>query len=83
MEFLKQATYKAYVLAKLSKNFSNQHTDFLKFYFTENSSEIRKGLEHRFQATFFIGFFDKKLSFLILYKPTKFHYQPDCVYFLS
>ena len=52
INFLKQATYKIYVLGKLSK-----------FVQVEDSLKIEKDLEHRFWTTFLIKFFDKKFSF--------------------
>ena len=63
-----------YVLAKLSK--------FVKISTLASSdSLLQKTLENltrpgtSFQATFFIAFFEKKISYVILHKLVKFHYQ--------
>ena len=39
------------------------------------SPGVQKGLGTSFQVTFFIKYFDKKFSFVILHKLVKFHYQ--------
>ena len=65
MKFLNVATFIRYVLAKLSK-FVQISAHIL---LTEDSATS-------FQATFFIKFFDKKFSFLILLLPD-FDYFPS------
>ena len=52
MKFLKQATYIRYVIAKLL-NFVPTACRPLRFLFTEDSLEIKKGLELIFRAYFF------------------------------
>ena len=69
MKFLKQATLFDYALAKTIKICPNQHTDLLRCLFTGDSLKMTS-----FQATFFIDFFDKNFSFVILHKLAKFHH---------
>ena len=47
----------------------------LQILFYRGFFENRKGLGTSFQATFFIDFFDKKISFVMLHKLAKFHHQ--------
>ena len=54
---------------------SNQHTDVLRFLFTEDSMKIRKDMKANFQATIFIELFHKKFWFVILHQLATFHYQ--------
>ena len=68
MKFLKQATFTRFVLAKLSK--FAQIADLFRFLFTEDLLKIKKD-----QATFFMEFFHKNFSLVILHKLVKFHYQ--------
>ena len=74
MIFFKQAIYVRYVIAKLSR--------FVQISLqTSSDSVLHRILENwkepgtNFQATFFIEFFDKKFSFIMLHKLVKFHYQ--------
>ena len=53
----------------------SKSTDLLRFLIAEDSLKIKKGLELVYRPHFFIEFFDKKLSFVILHKQAKFHYQ--------
>ena len=75
MKIFKQATYiratfgKPLVLPKLS-TFA-----LLRFFVTEDSLKIKKGLELVSRLHFFKEFFDKKIYFVILHKLTKFRYQ--------
>ena len=72
MKFLDQAAYIRLCISKLSKfvQISTLTSDsFLRFI------EYYKGPIASFQATFFIEFFDKKYSFVILEKLAEFHYQ--------
>ena len=52
----------------------NHHAHLLRFLFTGDSFKLKE-LGTSFQAIFFIKFFDQNLSFVILHKLTKFHYQ--------
>ena len=45
MKLMKQATYIRYALGKIIKICPNQHTELLKFLFTEDFLKIKKGLE--------------------------------------
>ena len=72
MKILKQATGIRHVLAKLSK--------FVQIGQQVSSDSFYRGFfpGHRtsFQAAFFIKFFDKKFSFLVmLHKLAEFHHQ--------
>ena len=74
MIFLKQAIYVRYVIAKLSKfvqiNLQNSADSFLQKILGKLK---RPGTS--FQATFFIEFFNKKISFVILHELAEFRYQ--------
>ena len=72
MKLLKQTTYIRYVLAK--QNYQNLSKSAHRFYFTEDSLKIKKGLELVSRPYFSYNFF-KKISFVILNKLAKFHYQ--------
>ena len=71
---MKQPAYIKYVIVNY-KICPNQHADFLRFFFTEDSLKIQKEPGSSFQAKFFIEFLDKNFYFQILYKLAKFHYQ--------
>ena len=53
----------------------NQHTDFFRSRFTENSLKIKKGLELDSGPHFSWNFFLKKCSLVILHKLAKFDHQ--------
>ena len=74
MKFLKQATYIRYVLAKLSK-FVQISTLNSSDSFRRGFLEKEKGPGTSFQGTFFMEFFHKNFSFVILHELAKFHYQ--------
>ena len=71
MNFLKQATYIKYILAKLSEfvqiSLQTSSDSFYRGFF-----ENWKGPGTSFQATFFVEFFEKNY---ILHKLAKYHYQ--------
>ena len=69
--------------SKTVKTCPSQHAHLLRFHFTEDSFKIKKGFVTCFQATFFAEFFDKNYSFIILYKPAKFHYQTINMFHVS
>ena len=56
MKLFNQADYVGRVIAKLMKIHQNQHADFLRFIFTEDSLKIKEDLElfsdHTFCRTF-------------------------------
>ena len=70
LTFFKQGILYQICISKTIKICPNQHTGLLRFLFTENI-----GSGTNLKATFFIEFFDKKFSFVILHKLAKFHYQ--------
>ena len=74
MKFLKQAIYIRYGIAKLSKivqiTMQTSSDSFLQRILWKS-----KGPGASFQFTFIIEFFDKNVSFVILHKLAKFHYQ--------
>ena len=74
MKLLKQTTYVRYVLAKLSK-FVQTSTKTSSDPFYRGVFENEKGPGTSFQAKFFIEFFDKKFSFVLLHKLAKSHRQ--------
>ena len=69
MKFLKQATYIRYVLAKLLKFIQITMQTFRGFF------ENWKGPGTSFQVTFFVEYFGKNVSVLILHKLAQFRYQ--------
>ena len=77
---MKKATYIRYVLAKLSK-FVKLSPQTSSHSFLWRIIWKLKGPRTSSQASFFIQFFDKKFSFVILHKLAKFHYKT--VYFPS
>ena len=52
----------------------NHHAYLLRFFFTEDSLKIEKGLGTSFQDIFFTEFFGNNFSFVILDKLAKVHY---------
>ena len=73
MKFLQQGDYIGHTVKKLPKYAKiNQHADFFRFLFTEDSLKIKKVPGTGYQATFFTEHFDKKFSFVI-YKLARFH----------
>ena len=74
MNFLKPATYIRCVIAKLSKFIQiSMHASSDSF--LQRIFENYKGPGTSFQVTFFVEFFDKNFSFVMLHKLAKFHYQ--------
>ena len=74
MKFLKQPAHIRYVIEKLS-NFVKITCPPPQIPFYRGLFKNKKGLGTSFWATFFIKFFDKNFSSLILYKLAKFLYQ--------
>ena len=72
-----EAIYLFYICnSKATKISPDQHSDFHRFLFTEDSLKIKKSLE---LATVskphcLYNFFDKKCCFVMLHKLTKFYY---------
>ena len=75
MKFLKQSTYIRLCNSKAIEISPNQHADLLRFLFTEDSLNNKKGPRTSFQTTFSKKFYDKKSYLVMLHKLTKFHYQ--------
>ena len=61
--------------SKTIKKYQNQHVDFLRLFFTENSLKIKWDLD--------VDFFDKIFSIIILQKQTCQVSLKDSIYFLS
>ena len=75
MEFLKQATYIRYTIAKLLKFVQiSMLTPQNPIYREFSGKGPKKGPGTSFQGIFFI-FFDKNLYLVVLHKLAKFHYQ--------
>ena len=60
-------------VSKTIKISSNQYTGLLRFFFTENSLEIKKDLELKPRPHFSYNYFYENFSFVVLYKLGKFH----------
>ena len=73
-EIFNQASYIGYLLAKLLK-FVQINTLTFSDSFLQRIPWKLKGPATSFQAIFFLNFFGKIFSFVILHKLAKFHYQ--------
>ena len=73
MKFLKKATYIG-CINKTIKICPNQHIDLLRFLLTEHSLKTTEP-GTSFQTTLFTEFFNERISFAVLQKLAKFHYQ--------
>ena len=74
MKFLNRAIYIRYITAKLLK-FVQISILNPQIFFYRGIFENSKWPEASFQVIFFVEFFDKSFSFVILHELAKFHYQ--------
>ena len=82
MTFLEQVDYIAYVIEKRSKSIKANMQTFSTHSFLQKILKNKKGPGTSFQATFYLEFFDKNLSFIIRHKLPNFHYQSKSTSYL-